>query len=126
LDGVKDGVDALNFLEANTVVESLVLKEDGAAPAASPEEGTKMGISLSFGDNVANLLVIASTEGWNSGVFMLNFLLGSLLSDGFWDDAAVESTGSADEDDVKVALVTEFPDADFKDEFLEAFWCWPA
>ena len=123
---MKDGVDALNFLEANTVVESLVLKEDGAAPAASPEEGTKMGISLSFGDNVANLLVIASTEGWNSGVFMLNFLLGSLLSDGFWDDAAVESTGSADEDDVKVALVTEFPDADFKDEFLEAFWCWPA
>lgn len=123
---MKDGVDALNFLEANTVVESLVLKEDGAAPAASPEEGTKMGISLSFGDNVANLLVIPSTEGWNSGVFMLNFLLGSLLSDGFWDDAAVESTGSTDEDDVKVALVTEFPDADFKDEFLEAFWCWPA
>lgn len=61
----------MNFRDANDGCEAEA--SELAAGGASVVEGTNTGISLSLGDNPANLFVrFCTVDGWKDGVFKLN------------------------------------------------------
>ena len=80
---MKEGVEVLNLRAANEFCVAVLFStlesaaEDAAVDFSIPE-GTKIGISLTFGDKVANLFVMLCTDGWKEGVFKLNFRFDSM------------------------------------------------
>lgn len=102
---MKDGVDTLNFRDVKGELFSAGVEAFTDAPGTPvlPEfvavdtlairdcvigfsldsmlAGTNTGISLSLGERALNLFVRPRTDGWNEGVFILNFLFGSAGGD---------------------------------------------